>query len=161
MREYELRKNNFSDTGNFGFGIQEHIDLGIKYDPSIGIYGLDFYVVSVQILCISAEIGNVAGVLWIDLVGLTLTPLCNVLSLYFYVIFNPASPEIKIIQIKLLFKIIKLFVSLGKQVRKKYREGRIDHVETLTYSTSKSATFSFFFYSNNNFIIQILNAFGH
>ncbi|CAO2589551.1 60S ribosomal protein L11 [Lemmus lemmus] len=33
------------DTGNFGFGIQEHIDLGIKYDPSIGIYGLDFYVV--------------------------------------------------------------------------------------------------------------------
>uniref|UniRef100_A0A2K6V237 Large ribosomal subunit protein uL5 n=1 Tax=Saimiri boliviensis boliviensis TaxID=39432 RepID=A0A2K6V237_SAIBB len=43
VREYE--KNNFSDTGNFGFGIQEHIDLGIKYDPSIGIYGLDFYVV--------------------------------------------------------------------------------------------------------------------
>lgn len=31
--------------GNFGFGIQEHIDLGIKYDPSIGIYGLDFFVV--------------------------------------------------------------------------------------------------------------------
>lgn len=45
VREYELRKNNFSDTGNFGFGIQEHIDLGIKYDPSIGIYGLDFFVV--------------------------------------------------------------------------------------------------------------------
>merc|ERR1712237_118171 len=45
VREDELRKNNFSDTGNFGFGIQEHIDLGIKYDPSIGIYGLDFYVV--------------------------------------------------------------------------------------------------------------------
>ena len=43
--EYELRKGNFSDTGNFGFGIKEHIDLGIKYDPSIGIYGLDFYVV--------------------------------------------------------------------------------------------------------------------
>ena len=48
VREYELRKNNFSDTGNFGFGIQEHIDLGIKYDPSIGIYGLDFYVVSLR-----------------------------------------------------------------------------------------------------------------
>ncbi|KAK2104139.1 60S ribosomal protein L11 [Saguinus oedipus] len=45
LREYELRKNNFSDTGNFGFGIQEHIDLGIKYYPSIDIYGLDFYVV--------------------------------------------------------------------------------------------------------------------
>ncbi|CAJ0600961.1 unnamed protein product [Cylicocyclus nassatus] len=23
----------------------EHIDLGIKYDPAIGIYGMDFYVV--------------------------------------------------------------------------------------------------------------------
>uniref|UniRef100_A0A1B0D565 Large ribosomal subunit protein uL5 n=1 Tax=Phlebotomus papatasi TaxID=29031 RepID=A0A1B0D565_PHLPP len=45
VREYELRRDNFSATGNFGFGIQEHIDLGIKYDPSIGIYGLDFYVV--------------------------------------------------------------------------------------------------------------------
>merc|ERR1712108_115561 len=45
VKEYELRKRNFSKTGNFGFGIQEHIDLGIKYDPSIGIYGMDFYVV--------------------------------------------------------------------------------------------------------------------
>eukprot|EP00126_Sphaerothecum_destruens_P006293 Sdes_comp19298_c0_seq1m10375 len=43
--EYELKRSNFSATGNFGFGIQEHIDLGIKYDPSIGIYGMDFYVV--------------------------------------------------------------------------------------------------------------------
>jgi large subunit ribosomal protein L11e len=38
-----LRKRNFSETGNFGFGISEHIDLGIKYDPAIGIYGMDFY----------------------------------------------------------------------------------------------------------------------
>merc|ERR1739841_478474 len=45
VREYELRRDNFSENGNFGFGIQEHIDLGIKYDPSIGIYGMDFYVV--------------------------------------------------------------------------------------------------------------------
>jgi len=45
VKEYELRKRNFSETGNFGFGIQEHIDLGIKYDPSIGIYGMDFFVV--------------------------------------------------------------------------------------------------------------------
>ena len=36
---------NFSDTGNFGFGIEEHIDLGLKYDPNTGIYGMDFYVV--------------------------------------------------------------------------------------------------------------------
>ena len=39
-----MKNRNFSSTGNFGFGIQEHIDLGIKYDPSIGIYGMDFYV---------------------------------------------------------------------------------------------------------------------
>lgn len=45
VKEYELRRGNFSDTGNFGFGIQEHIDLGIKYNPSIGIYGMDFYIV--------------------------------------------------------------------------------------------------------------------
>jgi len=45
VKEYELRKRNFSETGNFGFGISEHIDLGIKYDPGIGIYGMDFYVI--------------------------------------------------------------------------------------------------------------------
>lgn len=45
VREYELRRENFSVTGNFGFGIQEHIDLGIKYDPTVGIFGLDFFVV--------------------------------------------------------------------------------------------------------------------
>ena len=45
VREYELRKGNFSDDGNFGFGIDEHIDLGIKYDTSTGIFGMDFYVV--------------------------------------------------------------------------------------------------------------------
>ncbi len=44
VKEYQLRKENFSANGNFGFGIQEHIDLGFKYDPSIGIYGMDFYV---------------------------------------------------------------------------------------------------------------------
>lgn len=45
VKEYELKQSNFSDTGNFGFGVEEHIDLGIKYDPSIGIYGMDFFVV--------------------------------------------------------------------------------------------------------------------
>jgi hypothetical protein len=39
VKEYELIRRNFSDSGNFGFGINEHIDLGIKYDPSTGIYG--------------------------------------------------------------------------------------------------------------------------
>ena len=36
VKEYELKMGNFSSTGAFGFGVQEHIDLGIKYDPSIG-----------------------------------------------------------------------------------------------------------------------------
>ena len=44
VKEFELRKKNFAASGNFGFGITEHIDLGIKYDPSTGIYGMDFYV---------------------------------------------------------------------------------------------------------------------
>ena len=44
VKEYELNRKNFSITGNFGFGITEHIDLGIKYDPTTGIYGMDFYV---------------------------------------------------------------------------------------------------------------------
>jgi large subunit ribosomal protein L11e len=45
VKEYELKKSNFSETGCFGFGINEHIDLGLKYDPSTGIFGMDFYVV--------------------------------------------------------------------------------------------------------------------
>lgn len=45
VKEYELKKKNFARSGDLGFGISEHIDLGIKYDPNTGIYGMDFYVV--------------------------------------------------------------------------------------------------------------------
>lgn len=45
VKEFELKSKNFSTSGNFGFGIQEHIDLGLKYDPAIGIYGMDLYIV--------------------------------------------------------------------------------------------------------------------
>lgn len=45
VHEYTLPHGCFSDSGCFGFGIDEHIDLGLKYDPSTGIYGMDFYVV--------------------------------------------------------------------------------------------------------------------
>ena len=45
VKEFELLDENFSATGNFGFGIDEHIDLGIKYDPGTGIFGMDFFVV--------------------------------------------------------------------------------------------------------------------
>lgn len=40
VKEYELLRRNFSDTGCFGFGIQEHIDLGIKYE----YISLNFYL---------------------------------------------------------------------------------------------------------------------
>ena len=45
VKDYELKKGCFTDNGNFGFGVEEHIDLGLRYDPSTGIYGMDFYVV--------------------------------------------------------------------------------------------------------------------
>ena len=45
VKEFELPDGCFSTSGNFGFGVQEHIDLGLKYDPAVGIYGMDFYIV--------------------------------------------------------------------------------------------------------------------
>lgn len=45
VKEFELPKRCFSGTGCFGFGINEHIDLEIKYDPACGIFGLNYYVV--------------------------------------------------------------------------------------------------------------------
>lgn len=43
VKDNEMKAASFSQSGNFGFGINEHIDLGIKYDPNTGIYGMDFY----------------------------------------------------------------------------------------------------------------------
>jgi len=40
-----VRARSFDDFGNFSFGIPEHIDIpGVKYDPQIGILGLDVAV---------------------------------------------------------------------------------------------------------------------
>ena len=40
-----LRKTQFDDTGNFSFGIEEHTDFpGMRYDPDIGIFGMDVSV---------------------------------------------------------------------------------------------------------------------
>ncbi|MBC7130749.1 50S ribosomal protein L5 [Candidatus Bathyarchaeota archaeon] len=42
---YKLSKSCFDRYGNFAFGIREHIDLpGVKYDPEVGIYGMDVCV---------------------------------------------------------------------------------------------------------------------
>jgi large subunit ribosomal protein L11e len=45
VQDYEISAHCFSNTGNFGFGLKEHIDLGLKYDRDIGIHGMDIYVV--------------------------------------------------------------------------------------------------------------------
>merc|ERR1712124_35674 len=45
ITDYEISAKHFSASGNFGFGVNEHIDLGLKYDPQTGIYGMDFYIV--------------------------------------------------------------------------------------------------------------------
>ena len=44
-RENKLNPDCFDDNGNFSLGIKEYIDLpGIKYDPEIGIIGMDVCV---------------------------------------------------------------------------------------------------------------------
>jgi large subunit ribosomal protein L5 len=43
--EKRMNKATFDNQGNFSFGIKEHIDIpGIKYDPEIGIFGMDVSV---------------------------------------------------------------------------------------------------------------------
>merc|ERR1712127_974529 len=37
ITDYEISQRHFSQTGNF--------ELGLKYDPNTGIYGMDFYIV--------------------------------------------------------------------------------------------------------------------
>lgn len=41
----KLAKRSFDVRGNFSFGLKEHIDIpGVKYDPEIGIFGMDICV---------------------------------------------------------------------------------------------------------------------
>ncbi len=43
--ENKLNASQFDTDGNFSFGIEEHTDFpGMKYDPSIGIFGMDINV---------------------------------------------------------------------------------------------------------------------
>ncbi len=44
-KDNTLLKKNFDLQGNFAFGIHEYIDIpGIKYDPTLGIRGLDVVI---------------------------------------------------------------------------------------------------------------------
>lgn len=41
----QIKGSSFDDFGNLSFGIREHIDIpGVKYDPQVGILGLDISV---------------------------------------------------------------------------------------------------------------------
>jgi len=43
--ENKIKERSFDKQGNFSFGIKDHIDLpDVKYDPDIGIYGMDICV---------------------------------------------------------------------------------------------------------------------
>ena len=43
--ENKISRSSFDKQGNFAFGIQEHIEIaGVKYDPDIGIFGMDVCV---------------------------------------------------------------------------------------------------------------------
>jgi large subunit ribosomal protein L5 len=43
--ENQLSRKSFDRQGNFSFGIKEHIEIpGVKYDPEIGIFGMDISV---------------------------------------------------------------------------------------------------------------------
>ncbi len=45
VRDFKLPAWSFDEEGNFSFGIAEHTDFeGIKYDPEIGIFGMDVCV---------------------------------------------------------------------------------------------------------------------
>ncbi|MEM3022318.1 MAG: 50S ribosomal protein L5 [Candidatus Bathyarchaeia archaeon] len=40
-----IKASSFDERGNFAFGIKEHIEIpGTKYDPELGIFGLDVIV---------------------------------------------------------------------------------------------------------------------
>lgn len=41
----KVSQRSFDERGNFAFGLKEHIDIpGVKYDPEIGIFGMDICV---------------------------------------------------------------------------------------------------------------------
>lgn len=42
---YTVKRSSIDEKGNFSFGIREHIQIpGVKYDPTVGIFGMDVIV---------------------------------------------------------------------------------------------------------------------
>ncbi|GBC75071.1 50S ribosomal protein L5 [archaeon HR06] len=49
VKNMKLPSSSFDDYGNVSFGIKEHLDIpGMKYDPSLGIFGMDVSVALVR-----------------------------------------------------------------------------------------------------------------
>jgi large subunit ribosomal protein L5 len=45
----KLPRRSFDKQGNFSFGLKEHIELpGVKYDPDVGIFGMDVCVTVIR-----------------------------------------------------------------------------------------------------------------
>jgi large subunit ribosomal protein L5 len=45
----KLSRRSFDKQGNFSFGLKEHIELpGVKYDPDVGIFGMDVCVTVIR-----------------------------------------------------------------------------------------------------------------
>ncbi|RLE96433.1 MAG: 50S ribosomal protein L5 [Thermoprotei archaeon] len=43
--DYKIKESSIDERGNFAFGIKEHIHIpGARYDPAIGIFGMDVIV---------------------------------------------------------------------------------------------------------------------
>ena len=48
-REKKLPASSFDDRGSVSFGVKEHIEIpGVKYDPEIGIFGMNVSVLLVR-----------------------------------------------------------------------------------------------------------------
>lgn len=44
-KDFTLKESNFDNSGNFAFGIAEHIEIpGVRYDPKTGIIGFDVII---------------------------------------------------------------------------------------------------------------------
>jgi large subunit ribosomal protein L5 len=45
VKDNKVQRSSFDDRGNFAFGLKEHIEIpGVKYDPDVGIFGMDVCV---------------------------------------------------------------------------------------------------------------------
>nr|BAS01837.1 ribosomal protein L11 [Amorphochlora amoebiformis] len=43
-KNFTLKNKNFSDLYHFGFGLSDHLNMGVEYDQSIGVQGINFTI---------------------------------------------------------------------------------------------------------------------